>query len=202
MEQELFFVFILLLVVCIVVFKFFNLKRNKFSLSQDHIKKLAEHMKTSADNSDVTDNESDIDSIFEDDDRTEEEKRLDIPADESTIDKCCKVDCDSCDFRTSTFKNPCNNPNILIDGVNSLLYAPPVVEIDPKKEELFRNLIPEPVKIKINKYSLNNCNSSKIEAGMNDSVTNESEVVQTTVFPESLTTTSIVTTMTPTAIKV
>ena len=44
-----FFVFILLLVVCIVVFKFFNLKRNKFSLSQDHINKLAEHMKTSAD---------------------------------------------------------------------------------------------------------------------------------------------------------
>lgn len=170
MEQELFFIFILIIVIFMIILNIKSSKtKSKFIGSKNNLRDLAEHLKNSNNLNDLEEpfesdleTESDFDSDIEDRDNSIIEEELNISKEESTVNKCCTVDCESCEFRTSKNKNLCNNPNILIDGVNDVMYKQPVIEVNEEKQELYSSLIPEPERIDYIRYKMDENNNDEL----------------------------------------
>ena len=102
-----------------------------------------------------SDIESDFDSEIEERVNDDLEEELSINKEESTINKCCNVDCESCEFRTIKKKDPCNNPNILIENIHNVMYHNKEDIWDKEKTEMYNNLIPEPEPYLYNRFKEN-----------------------------------------------
>ena len=176
MEQELFFIIILITVILMLSYNLFTKsEKSKFRLSKENLDKLAETMITNdisnktnterfidsnvteaPDNMDSgSETDSDMSSLYEEevevDIRTDEEKKLNIKTEESTLNSCCKVECETCDFRNIDKQNPHKKPDILVNGAQDLMYGNTQ---NTPTEEIYTNLIPEPQQIKVNRYPL------------------------------------------------
>jgi len=168
MEQELFFIFILIIVISMIIFNIrSSTTKSKFMGSKNNLRQLAEHLKNSNNLNDDgsldldsdLETESEFDSEIEDADNIEE--GFDVPEEKSTLNNCCTVDCESCEFRKSK-TNLCNNPNLLIDGINDSMYNKPVTELSEEKKELYNCLVPELENIDYIRYKFNENDPNKV----------------------------------------